>query len=359
MANTTLYGFTTLENLMTERVTTVGVDIVADAIRASVVEHNRQINALSQIFEAPTTQFKVRFQTQSDARLQPLDDQGRARPIRPGGFYEVGFPIQVAGSAWGVDRVGAIKMTVAEAQRITAMMLVADIRWMRDHMLACLFDNAGWTYSDTAYGDLAVKGAANGDAVVYTIKTGFDKPATDTHYLAQAGAIADGATTNPYPVLRDELLEHPENSGEVVAFIATNLLATTKGLANWHDVVDPNLRYSANSTILAADLGLETPGTLRGYVDGVWVVEWPSLPNNYILGVTTGGTTPILRREETEPELRGFQQVGVRADHPFFESQWERRAGWGGWNRVGWVAFEISASGGTYHVPTGYAAPML
>jgi len=61
-------------------------------------------------------------------------------------------------------------------------------------------------------------------------------------------------------------------------------------------------------------------------------------------------------REEPEAELQGFQQVARRDDHPFYESQWLRIAGFGGYNRVGAVVRRIG--NGSYAVPTNYGCPM-
>ena len=96
-----LYGFVNLQDLFNRRVTEVGVEVVNQAIDATVAEHNRQINALMSLFAERTTQFKVKYNTPTIARLQPLDDRGRARPIKPFGQYEVAFPLQTGGRPGG------------------------------------------------------------------------------------------------------------------------------------------------------------------------------------------------------------------------------------------------------------------
>jgi hypothetical protein len=163
MANQVLYGFYNLSELANERITTNNVQIVNDAIEKTIAEHNRQLAAVNSLFIMPTTQYKVRYQTAQSARLQPLDDNGRARPIIPVGNYDLAFPIQAAGTAWGANRVSQVKMTVAEVQRITATMLDADMRWMRDHILAAIYTNVSWTFTDLLYGSLTVMPLANAD----------------------------------------------------------------------------------------------------------------------------------------------------------------------------------------------------
>lgn len=357
MANQVAYGFTTLKDMFAERVAVAGVDVVNTAIQQSVDEHNRQIAALMSLFVTPVTNPQMRYKTPTALRLQPLDESGRARPIRVAGHYDVAFPLQAGGVAWGGTDVTIAKMTVEEANRYTLALLSADARWVRDHILAALFANASWTYTDDDddVGSLTIKGPANGDTDVYLLLSGADSGATDTHFLAQAAAIADA--TNPYPTIYSELKEHPENGGEVLALVASNQVATTKALSEYHPAADPNLRPGMASDVLVGSLGVQHPGELFGYTDSkVWLSEWRSMPDNYIVAVTTEGDAPLGMREDPEPELRGFKKVAERNDHPFVESQWRRRAGFGARNRVGVVVQRIGNA--AYAVPTNYSSPM-
>ncbi len=356
MANQIAYGFTNLTDVFARRVTQVGVDIVTAAIEASVTEHNRQMDALLRLFARRTTKYKARYRTPATARLQPVDNAGRARPIRGGSKYDVAFPLQAGAAAWGQDYVTSVKMTVEEANDFTVALLSADMRWMRDHILAALYTNVSWTFNDENddIGSLTVKGLANGDTDTFFIPTGADSMITDTHFLAQAAAIADG--TNPFPTIYTELREHPENGGEVVALIPTNLRASTEALALFRPVQDPNVRPGANTAILVGDLGIAVPGEIYGYCEKVWLAEWRSLPDNYIIAVTTNGEPPLGLREDEETELQGFKLVANRDDYPWYERQYLRRAGFGGWNRVGAVIQRIGNAG--YGVPSNYSSPM-
>lgn len=356
MANAVLYGFMGLKDLFDRRLTQVGTSVVNQAIQASVAEHNRQMAAFLSLFARPTTDFKVRYTTPTAARLQPLDANGRARPIKPTGHYDVAFPLQMAGGAWGVNYLSRIKMTVGEANEATSTLISADYRWVRDHVLAALYTNASWSYDDKddPAGALTIKGPANGDTDVYLIQDGADSAAIDDHFKAQAAAIADGS--NPFPTIYSELVEHPENQGQVIVFAPTNLMATIQALTNFKQNTDPNVRPSANSSVLVGSLGVPVPGIVSGYVDKCWVVEWKALPDNYMIGITTDGETPLAMRQHAEAELQGFNMVAQRDDHPFYESQWLRAAGFGAWNRVGAVIQRIG--NGSYAIPTNYTSPM-
>lgn len=354
MANQVLYGFMNLKDVFGKRVTEIGVETVDRAIAATVAEHNRQMSAVLSLFTRRTSDFKLRYKTATSARLQPLDAAGRARPIKTAGYYEIAFPLQSGGLAWGADYISRVKMTVAEANNETANLISADARWMRDHVLAALFSNTNWTFADDAHGNLTIKGLANSDTDQYLILSGADAGATDTHYLAQAAAIADGS--NPFPTIYSELTEHPENSGEVVVFVPTSNKAAVEALTVFEPIADPNIAYGSGSDRLIGSLNVPLPGSIFGYVSKCWVAEWKALPSDYLVGVTTSGEPVLAMREHPESELQGFNRVAQRDDHPFYESQWLRYAGFGAWNRVGAVVQRVG--NGAYAIPTNYTSPM-
>lgn len=358
MANALLHGFLQLKDLAARRVTEVGVAVVNQAIDATVAEHNRQIQSIINLFAERTTEFKEKFSSPVAARLQPLDENGRARPIKPLGQYGVAYPLSEGGTAWGANYRTSKKLTVQEANDITATLISADVRWLRDHILAALFANASWIYNDPLHDALTIKGLANGDADIYMLAAGADAGGTDTHYLGQAAAIADA--TNPFPTIYDELVEHPENQGSVISFIPTANKAATMGLATFVPVRDSNIVLGSGSSQLSGTLNVPLPSgpaSLLGYEEsGVWIAEWKTLPANYIVSVMTDGERPLKMREEPEADLQGFKKVADRTDHPFYESQYLRIAGFGANNRVGAVVTEVGDA--SYDVPTGYESPM-
>lgn len=351
-----LYGFHNLQDLASSRITGSLVDASNVAINAAVAEHNRVMDAVIGLFCQRTTDYKVRYAQIGSAKLQPLDDNGRARPIKPSGYYDVAFPIEEGGAAWGANYVTRQKMTVGDAERVTAMMLQADALWVRDRILAGLFSNVAWTFTDPFYGALTIETLANGDAVTYLRKNGTSS--VDTHQLGMTNAIGTGAD-NPFPSIVSELTEHPENRGQVICFIPSGLKATVSALATFIETPDNNvLLGSGSDTLRVNGPGVPVPGQVIGYeTSGCWIVVWDAIPANYILSVTTEGPRPLAMREDPEPELQGFKKVAERNDHPFYENQFLRRAGFGAWNRVGAHVTEISDA--SYDVPTGFVAPIV
>lgn len=348
------FGFVGYEDLADERVVGDNIRIVDEAVRATVAEHNRQVNAALTELVQTTTDYKLRYKLGSGGTLQPLDEWGNPLPVKDAGYYDVAFPIQGGGTAWGDNRVSRALMTVGEADRLTLGMLRRDADWMRRHILAALFDNTTWSYVDEEYGTLTVQPLANGDAVTYPRNNG--TMATDTHYYAQAGAIADA--TNPFPTWKTELNEHPENAGAtLVAYIPSNVRSAVQGLANFVDVDEPDVDPGIMATRLTNRIDRGIGDEVLGKVDGIWVVEWSFLPDDYGIVVARGSSTPVLgMRQYPAPELQGLFTENHSPDGNLLARRFIRYAGFGVWNRVGAIAWRVS--NGAYAIPTGYTTPL-
>ncbi len=354
MPNLQSYGYLSHENIANDRVADGNVAVMAAALAASVAEHNRVVNAaLGELVER-TTEYSRRYKVGGGGTLQPLDQWGNPLPVKDAGYYDVAFPIQGGGTAWGDNRISRALMTIADADRYTFAALRRDADWIKRHILGAMFDNTSYTYTDPDHGSLTVVPLANGDGALYLRKNGTSS--VDTHYYAQAAAIADG--TNPFPTLHAELAEHVENSGPYVAYIPTALKATTMALTAFHDVADPNLQQGSGLTQLVGSLDRGMGDTVLGYVDpGIWIVEMEMLPATHGLVVARGTTTPALAmREYPAAGLRGLFAENHSPDGNLNEYRMIRYAGFGGLNRTAAVAFYIG--GGAYTIPTGYETPM-
>lgn len=354
MANTLAYGFVGLENMFAERVTDDNVEQVREAIGASLAEHNRQVAAISSELVQVTEKYSARFYLPGAGTLQPLDEYGNPLPVKEAGFYDVAWPIQGGGTAWGDNRVTRALMTIDEANRHVLGSLQRDADWVKRHIFAALFDNVGWAYTDPDKGTLAVKGLANGDSVQYLKKNGL--LTTDDHYLAQSADILDAS--NPYPTIYTELSEHRENAGAtMVAYIPTNLVADTKALATFEPIQDPDIALGSGSNLLTGSIDRGFGDELLGKADKVWVVEWAMLPSDYMLCTARGASFAALRqREYPAASLKGLFQEENDPDGNLKEHRFIRYSGFGAWNRVGAVVYQIGSA--SYSIPTGYDAPL-
>lgn len=356
--NTVTYGFQGLEGLWDERVTAVGEGMIYDAVRESAEEHTRQLNALMSSMVQPTADHKIKFSLPGTGTLQPLDEYGNPKPVRPSGNYNVAFPIQGGGTAWGTNRVTRALMTVEEANRLTWDAMRRDADWVKRHVLAALLDNASWTFDDPAYGDLTIQPLANGDTVTY-VRTG-GAASTDDHYLAQAASIDD--SNNPFPTIYDELMEHPSNSGPVVAYVASSLTDDIESLTAFTQISDPDIRPGLGVDTIEGNVEMFND-TVRGFGDGVlgkcnrcWVVEWRSLPDDYMIAQARGAGPVLGMREYDASELQGFFPEEYSPDGNLQEMRMIRYAGYGALNRV--AALVQYIGGGAYAIPSGYDAPL-
>ena len=357
---TVAYGFTGLEDLFNQRVQTVGPARVYDAVQQSAAEYTRVVNALLAEFAERTIDAQIQVELPGDGSLQPLDADGNPLPVAPSGKYTVAFPIQGAGTAWGTNRVSRALITVEESNRFTLDALQKDADWNTRHLLAALLDNVAYTFEDKAgangskgLGTITVQPLANGDSVVYNRKGGV-APATDTHYLAQAAAIADA--TNPYETIETELLEHPSNTGRILCYIPTALKATTIALSTFKSVADPNVAYT--TTELATNVPQVGPGEeVLGYIEGTkcWIVLWSALPSDIIIAKMEGKAV-LKMREYPVPELQGFFPESHNVDGNHFVNRLLRFAGYGVQDRVGALVYRIGNA--AYAIPTGYDAPL-
>lgn len=351
MANSVAYGFVGQEHLWSQRVTQLGDRVLLDAINESAAEHTRAINAMLAGLAERTPDRTRRILLASAGTLQPLDEWGNPLPVKPEGYYNVGFPIQGGGTAWGDNRVSRALMTVEEANRNTLDALAKDRDWVERHMLAAILDNASWTYPDPQ-GDVTVQPLANGDSVIYNRVGG--AASSDDHYLATADAIADA--TNPFPALYDELAEHPSNRGPFVVYVPTNLADSVEGLTGFVEVGDPDIALGANSDTISGTIDRGFGDEVLGKVNRFWVIEWKALPDSYMVAHARGAGTPLAMREYPEAALQGLFTEFNDVDGNLMETRMIRYAGYGVQDRVAVAVQRIGNA--SYAVPTGYDAPL-
>lgn len=356
------YGVIGAAEAQSELVTTIGVSVVMADIMEATQEHNRQIDQLVGSVAQRTTDHQIRFKQISSGTLQPLDDYGNPKPTFEDGYYDIALPLKGAGAAWGDNRVSRSLMTVGDAARQTMKVLRDDADWMRRHILAAWFTDATYTYSDDTYGNLTVQPLANGDTVTYVRRDG--TASTDNHFLAQENTISD--SDNPFSTIYKELDEHPSNSGPYICWIPTNLTDEVEALTDLIEPDDPSLIISENNTRLRVSIDPDVTeygqGPIvfgqryMGRVNGVHVVEWSSLPDNYLVAHATGAGPFLGWREYPAAQLQGLFTEMHDVDGNTMIRRWLRYCGFGAMNRIAALAMRIGND--TYAEPTGYTAPL-
>jgi len=359
MANTLAYGFVGLSHLNSERISSVGVDRIWRAIYESAAEHTRNINGLMSSMVQRSTTAKERFMLPGSGTLQPIDQWGNPQPVREAGYYDVAYPIQGAGTAWGSNRVSRALMTVEEANRHTVESMRRDADWMRRHILAAIFDNVSWTFNDdigangaAGLGSITVEPLANNDTVTYNIVGG--SSAADNHYLYQAASIDD--SNDPFDDIYEELMQHPSNSGPVVVYVPTSLTTSIESLTAFVEVGDADIRFGTNTDQLARVIDRGLGDEVLGKVDKCWIVEWRALPSGYMIAHAQGAGPFVVMREYADPALQGLFMERNSPDGNLEEVRLLRYCGFGVRNRIAACVCYVGA--GSYSIPSGYGAPL-
>jgi hypothetical protein len=308
--------------------------------------------------ERSTEDHKWRYKLAGGGRLQKLSGLGKSAEVKATGGWDVAFPIEGYGAALGESRVDRAYMTMQDYDRHLDTVMIQDVNTVRYEVLRALFNNTQETFVDPHYGNLLVEPLANGDAVVYPPVLGSEAEATDTHYLASGYTSANiSDSNNPFPTVRDELVEHfgvEPGGSNIVAFINQAQRAKVEALTEFNEVPDRYVRPGDNT---AVPIGLPTrlPGTIIGRTtSGVWVSEWRWVPADYLLAVHMDAVKPLVQRyDPADTGLpRGLALVAEDERYPLKESYWEHRFGLGCGNRLNGVFMLFTAGG--FSVPSGY-----
>jgi hypothetical protein len=340
-------------------------DAILEAQLETVASHNIEVASTVSIFANIVTIPQLVVRTGSGAaRLQPLDENGRPKPIKGQGQYYVGFPLYKAGVAEGYNFWTREQMTVQDFADSLDLMLRADATWVRDQMLSALFySGAGFTYEDPRLGEsFTVYGLANGDTVVYDKTSG---AATDSHYSAEADAIS--ASNNLFPAIYEDLSEHPGNSGRIVAFVPPAAASAISLLPGYAPVQQNTIRIVPAvddgdiDPLVSPSLNLRLPRTMQhiGMLNNTYIVTWQNLPAGYIVHVAVDAVEkPLAAREYAQPRLRGLMNEGEPMSRfPYQQNNWVRALGFGGRNRVAAHVYYYGTSD-TYAAPSAYPFPL-
>lgn len=348
-----IYGFHNLEDAASANAND-NENLVVDAIAQATAFYNAEIAQTLSSLTFRTTEHVLGVKPADSFELQPVDEWGRAVPVRRAGGKQVGFPLQRFQGSIAYSYEASLKMSVQDVNDILFGMQQADARKLGKLVLAGILDNDGWTYQDERYGNLSVLGMANGEADwLYFRSSGGD--ATDNHYSAQAGGIVDA--TDPFIALQAELVEHPENIGQIVAFVNGADVPAVNVLTEFFPSPDTRLQLGSANTALVNGQNVPAPGRFIGYHSaGIEVREWSSWPAGYVGAYSSGGLKALAFREDELAQLQGFGPIADREDFPYLQRIFQRKAGVGAYNRVGAAVRRVGNA--TYQTPAGFTAPV-
>ena len=365
MPNSTIFGALGVPDNDYAFVNTYGQTVVYDATIAILGDHNDDMTATMALFvQADTKDHTMRYKLEGQGRLQETGRQSRAAEVKPGGGWDVGFPLKNYAAAGAMDRVTYAYMRLAEYNKTLKTVMNQDRNTARYNILRALFNNTARVVIDELWGSITVQPLANGDAVLYPPVVGSEVNATAQNYLGvPSSATTFNDSNNPIPLLVNALEQHfgtPTFGSEIIIFINNAQTASVQGLAGFDSVPNRFVTYGITTNLVdEVDIPPALPGRVLGEVDSALIVEWRWIPAGYMLAIHLGAEKPLMRRiDDPETGLEpGLQLVAESFDQPFVRAEWVNRYGVGAANRLNGVCLDLTAAGGanTYTVPTAYA----
>ena len=357
-------GFYNIADILDRRIQDVGADTISVAIQQSAAIHQRLVNEMFSTSVMNVDWFQRRYRVSGNRRVQTLSENSVPKPFRSGLTYDVALPLQIVGDSIAMNMWAKSKQTVQEMSDETLQILEAFNYWDRRTFLASIFTDTAWTYSDDSddVGNLTIQVLANGatDSQEYPLRDG--TTATIDHYLAQTASISDAA--NPFDASYAVLKQHPTNSGQYVATIASNLVSDTTNLANFRDLESSLVDYGDNATLAMNTInsligwGHEVVGVLdsTGSGIGMVVVESDDLPDSYMVTEARGAGPYVgVREEQINGQSLIVREIMENTNHHRFD--FVRRAGKGVLNRVAATVTRIGNA--SYAIPSGFEAPYV
>jgi len=354
-----IFGHLNISDSERAYVRTVGQELIWEAAQAYISRVNADMMQFLGVFtEQVTESFKERYKLPGGGHLQRRGSDGQYGAVKAYGYWDVAFPLEDFGASVGGNDVDMAYMTMAELDNHITTVTLQNANSVRFELLKALFNNTQDTFVDPIHGSLSIEPLANGDTVVYPPVVGSESEATEDHYLESGYAdssISD--TNNPLKTIRDDLNHHYGLSGDgynIVVFCNTTDLAYLEDLTDYDPVNDRYVQPGANiNQVVGLPAGL--PGNVVGRSNGVWVVQWNWITDNYLVGIHLDAPKPLkMRVDPADTGLgRGLQLVAREPRFPFEQSFWRHRFGFGAGNRLNGVIMELG-TGGTYSIPSAY-----
>jgi hypothetical protein len=358
-----IYGLHDLEEYRDYTLAEIGIVEINERIEQFQAAQNAALNLMTAVFaqsnqrwnESPINKYTMPVTMD----MQPVDEDGVAKPVRGGASYQIGLPLYrrefAIGQTWEASKVA----TVAQLNEDLRNLRNADIYSTTMMMFRALFPATGFTFYSTEENmpeEIPVLPLANGDSQTYPLPNG--QTQTADHYTAQAAGVADAS--DPFPTIYSRLAAYTPAGvarPRIVSFFnGDTLAAEIRALADFVPVsnaryIQPGMGDVELSDAIFNDIffGDEVLGE---HTSGVTVVRWRTLPVDYIFSVNLD-RRPLGRREDPSAALRGLFSTSS-ADRYGNEllTRFRRKQGFGVVDRLG--AEILRVRNGTYATPTGY-----
>ncbi len=348
------YGTLSILDTLASSQTTVaeyGEDRAFEQIQAALDAHNAQVNDMTGWLAETTPDRQRRYGSQDTMRMVELDEFGAPDAQKLSAGVTVGFPLRMSGIALQWTRSYLLRARTDElAAQVTGTLDADRLATIRD-MKRALMISGNYTFDDRLVDgvDLAVKRLVNADSASIPLGPNgesFDAT-THTHYVARVSTLA---ATDISAIIRN-VAEHFSQGDTVLLINQASETAVRGFTSNFTPYVDARIIPAQSAQVGRASLSVNNIyDRAIGIFDTAEVQVKPWVPANYMVAIQRGVEKPLVRR--IDPIAGdGLQLVYEDERHPLRARAWERRQGFGVWNRV--------AAAVLYTGNTSYADPTI
>lgn len=335
----------------------VNQEEILETLRAFLEEENRFVRELTAMLADEGTGAIETFGGGGvGGELQVFGEISTIEATKEGAGWNVGYPIVAAGDRRMVTQAWLDEATLAHLNTQAVNAAVKDANFVLKTILRAILRNVNVSFDDRQWpgtgnegpGVITVRRLANADGAAGTIYSNSQEILLSTlqHYITSGSAsLTEGAFTLARDKLRDVGAD-----GNVIYIVSRATADSAEGLTNFVKVRDPNIVDPAAKYAL-----VESPRA-RGRIANGEVIEWPHMPNGYIIALDTTKAKPVRIRNHRLQKYQGFQlaldeERGEVLGRPLINRFWRRLIGAGIRNRVGAVVVQVTTNG-AYTAPT-------
>lgn len=359
----TRYGVLALGDALT-LVNTVGQTEVWDVAQRYLAAHAARFQRMSSfLVERITEKYSDKYYLPGGGVMQRRGGWAQSHAIRTTGAWDVAFPIEEFGDQVAFTKRSVALMTLQQMQNNIETTRVRDANTRRKEMLRPIFNNTTRTFDDPEHGSITIRPLANGetDVLFPPFLNQTDEATANSYDIAGYISSAISDVNNPIILVVSDLNDRfgtEEGSGNFAVFINQAETPEIEALASFIPVDDRFIR-AAPADAAVTGVPTNTPGRVLGRANGAWIIEWPSIPANYLFGMDLSVSPPIIERAHPAATRiqRGVHLVTQSSDavnYPFDQAHYESHFGYAAGNRLNGIVLQLKASG-PYDIPAAYA----
>ena len=342
-----------------------GRRLIWDATQELFQQWNDDVRDAENLFvQETTTLHQERYELPGGGEAEALPfEESKPGEVKRSGSWDTAYPLYVMGNALGYNRVSLAYLTMGTYRATLQTIMNQGNNTTFRRLLSALLKNTTTTFTDPVYGSLTVQPLANNDSVNYPPKIGATANSTENFYLsASYDKSAISNANNPFLTIVNALeprFGYGQGGSPIVVLMNPDAEQYVQYLPDFVGVTLHNVQPGDDVPVpngFPPDRFIPWSARFFGTANGCWVVSWPRMPTNTLIGIHLAAPPPLKMRIDDVPGLGDgtFQMIcnNLTGDEMFHEARWIRRCGYGVGNRLAAVAMVLGQ--GSYTIPTGY-----